>query len=119
MPGGQQRVRRPLHALTCLGTTAHHGFELVAGVGLVFQPYFGLGGAAALWSLSLPTWLGMATAGSRRWDRPLAFLAGISFGGAAVHFTLWPWTAERGPPLLLRCEQVDDPQGAPVVPGKN
>lgn len=103
MPGAL-RVRRPLHALTCLGTAAHHGFELVAGVGLVFQPYLGLGASGALWSLSLPTWLGMAWAGPGRWDRPLAFLAGLSLGGAAVHFTLWPWTAERGPPLLTEAE---------------
>ena len=90
MRGRAVRVRRPLHALTCLGTAAHHGFELVAGVGLVFQPYLGLRGAGALWSLSLPTWLRAASAGSSRWDRPLAFLAGLSVGGAAVHFTLWP-----------------------------
>src|SRR5436309_9987292 len=97
-------VRRPFHVMTCLGTAAHHVFELAAGVGLVFQPYVGLRGAGALWGISLPTWLGAATRGSRRWDGPLAFLAGLSLGGAAVHFTLWPWTTERGPPLLTSAE---------------
>ena len=28
-------MKRPFHALTCLGTVAHHAFELGAGVGLV------------------------------------------------------------------------------------
>src|ERR1051325_6174375 len=85
--------RRPLHALACLGAASHHAFELAAGVGLVFQPYLGLAGAFALWGVSLPAWFAAAVAGSERWDRPLAFLAGLSVGGAAVHFTLWPWTA--------------------------
>ncbi len=98
------RVQRPFHALTCLGTAAHHAFELAAGVGLVFQPYLGLGGAAALWGVSLPAWFGAAISGSSRWDRPLAFLTGLSVGGATVHFTLWPWAAERGPPLLTDAE---------------
>jgi hypothetical protein len=97
-------MRRPFHALACLGTAAHHAFELAAGVGLVFQPYVGLGGAGALWGLSLPTWLVATARGSRRWDAPLAFLAGLSLGGAAVHFTLWPWSMERGPPLLTAAE---------------
>jgi hypothetical protein len=97
-------IKRPFHVLACLGTTAHHVFELSAGVGLVFQPYVGLGGGCALWGVSLPTWLGAAARGSRRWDGFLAFLAGLSLGGAAVHFTLWPWTTERGPPLLTSAE---------------
>jgi hypothetical protein len=98
-----------LHALTCLGTAAHHGFELAAGVGLVFQPYLGLPGSAALWGCSFPAWLGAAVAGSKKWDRPLAFLAGLSVGGSAVHFTLWPWTAERGPPVLTEAEGLRPP----------
>jgi hypothetical protein len=101
---GARRVRRPFHALACLGTAAHHAFELGAGVGLVFQPYIGLRGAGILWGLSLPTWLRAAAAGSSRWDRPLAFLSGLALGGSAVHFTLWPWTAERGPPMLTSAE---------------
>src|SRR5712691_3698220 len=97
-------IRRPLHAMTCLATAAHHVFELGAGTGLVFQPYVGLPRAAALWSVALPGWLAMAARGSRKWDRPLAFLAGLSIGGAAVHFTLWPFESRRGLPLLIEAE---------------
>src|SRR5262245_40194336 len=98
------RPRRMLHALTCLATATHHLFELGAGTGLVFQPYLGLGGAAALWSVALPGWLAAALRGSRRWDGPLAFLAGLSIGGAAVHFTLWPFETGRGLPVLVEAE---------------
>jgi hypothetical protein len=97
-------VRRPLHALTSVATAGHHGFELAAGTGLVFQPYLGLRRAAALWTIALPGWFAAAARGSRRWDRPLAFLAGLSVGGAAVHFTLWPWERKRGVPLLVDAE---------------
>src|SRR5207237_10339479 len=62
------QVKRPLHALACLGAASHHAFELAAGVGLVFQPYLGLAGAFALWGISLPAWLAAAVAGSARWD---------------------------------------------------
>lgn len=97
-------MRRPLHALTSAATAAHHGFELVAGTGLVFQPYLGLRGAAALWTVGLPGWFAAATRGSGAWDRPLAFLAGLSIGGAAVHFTLWPWERKAGIPILVEAE---------------
>jgi hypothetical protein len=97
-------VRRPLHSLTSVLTAAHHGFELAAGTGLVFQPYLGLRGAAGLWSVGLPGWFVAAAGGSRRWDRPLAFLAGLSIGGAAVHFTLWPSKRRLGFPLLTEAE---------------
>jgi hypothetical protein len=97
-------VRRPLHSLTSVLTAAHHGFELAAGTGLVFQPYLGLRGATALWSVGLPGWFAAASGGSRRWDRPLAFLAGLSMGGAAVHFTLWPSKRRLGFPLLTEAE---------------
>jgi hypothetical protein len=102
--GSNVSVRRPLHAMTCLATTAHHLFELGAGTGLVFQPYIGLQRAAALWSVALPGWLVVAARGSRRWDRPLAFLAGLSIGGAAVHFTLWPFEMRKGVPVLVEAE---------------
>jgi hypothetical protein len=103
-------VRRPLHALTSVATAAHHGFELAAGTGLVFQPYLGLPGAGALWTIGLPGWFAAAARGSRRWDRPLAFLAGLSMGGAAVHFTLWPWDRKRRIPLLIEAEGLSPRQ---------
>src|SRR5438045_9740027 len=83
-------VRRPFHTLTCVGTFAHHAFELAAGVGLVFQPYLGLGGAGALWATNLPVWLTASARGSRRWDPVLAFLAGLSLGGSALRYVRWP-----------------------------
>ncbi len=103
-------MRRPLHALTSVATAVHHGFELAAGTGLVFQPYLGMPGAATLWSIALPGWLAAAGRGSRRWDRPLAFLAGLSVGGAAVHFTLWPWETKAGLPFLKEAEGLKPKQ---------
>jgi hypothetical protein len=97
-------MRRRLHALTALATAAHHLFELGAGTGLVFQPYVGLERAVALWSVVLPGWFAAAARGSKRWDRPLAFLAGLSIGGATVHFTLWPFRLRRGLPVLVEAE---------------
>src|SRR2546430_9690909 len=88
------------HPRTCLATATHHLFELAAGTGLVFQPYLGLRGATALWSVTLPGWFLAAARGSPKWDRPLAFVAGLSIGGAAVHFTLWPVATRPGVPLL-------------------
>jgi hypothetical protein len=90
--------------MTSVATAAHHGFELGAGTGLVFQPYLGMSGASTLWSVSLPAWFAAAARGSSRWDRALAFLAGLSMGGAAVHFTLWPWERRAGLPLLTEAE---------------
>ena len=103
-------IARPLHTLTAAATAAHHLFELGAGTGLVFQPYLGLGPAAALWSVSLPGWLAAAARGSTRWDRPLAFLAGLSIGGATVHFTLWPFEVRHGLPRLVEAEGLRDEQ---------
>lgn len=103
-------IRRPLHALTCLATTTHHVFELGAGTGLVFQPYVGLPVAASLWSIALPGWLAMAARGSTRWDRPLAFLAGLSIGGAVVHFTLWRFELNGGLPVLVEAEGLKPEQ---------
>lgn len=97
-------MNRPLHSLAALGAATHHLFELAAGTGLVFQPYLGLRGAAALWSVGLPGWFAAAARGSPRWDRPLAFLAGLSIGGAAVHFTLWPVEVRSGVPVLVEAE---------------
>ena len=47
-------MKRLFHALTAVGMLAHHLFELVAGVGLVFQPQLGLRGSSALWDGTLP-----------------------------------------------------------------
>jgi hypothetical protein len=97
-------MRRPLHTLTALATVAHHGYELLSGVGLVFQPYLGMPGAAALWSGTLPAWAWVAARGSHRWDRPLAYAAGMAVGGAAMHYLLWPWEIRRGLPTLIEAE---------------
>lgn len=104
-------MKRPLNALTSLGTAAHHVFELAAGVGLVWQPQLGLRGASGLWGAGLPAWFALAARGSDRWNRLLAFLAGLSLGGVAIHYSLWPWELRRGVPTLteaegLRAEQL-------------
>jgi hypothetical protein len=103
-------VRRPFSALASLGTAAHHGFELRAGVGVVFEPWLGRRGAVALWSVLLPSWLLMAVRGSRRWEGLLAFNAGTAFAGALVHFLRWPWSLERGLPTLKEAEGLTDDQ---------
>ena len=95
---------RPLHAATAVGATLHHGFELAAGVGLVFQPYLGLAGASAMWGTLFPAWLVVSMRGSRRWDPMLAFAAGMSLGAAVLHFSLWPWSVRRGLPWLREAE---------------
>jgi hypothetical protein len=103
-------VRRPLRGLTSIATALHHAFELAAGAGLVFQPYVGLRGATVMWSVVFPGWFVAAARGSARWDRPLAFLTGLSIGGAAVHFTLWPWEMRAGLPLLTEAEGLEPGQ---------
>jgi hypothetical protein len=97
-------VNRPLHGLTSAGAVAHHGFELAAGVGLVFQPHLGLAGAAGLWGIGLPGWAWLASRPGHRWERLLAFLAGMSAGAGVVHYTIWPVRLRRGLPMLVEAE---------------
>jgi hypothetical protein len=93
-----------LSAVTCLAAVTHHAFELACGVGLVFQPYLGMAGASALWGSVLPGWFVAAVRGSSRWDPLLAYATGMSAGGAALHFALWPWSVHRGIPVLDEAE---------------
>jgi hypothetical protein len=102
--GAPVRPRRPFHVLTCIGAAAHHGFELGAGVGLVFQPYLGLTGGGLLWGTLIPVWLATALRGSARWDRALGFATGMSLGAVVLHFVLWPWTNRGGIPVLVQAE---------------
>jgi len=97
-------VRRPFTALTAVGTAAHHGFELNAGVGLVFQPYLGLAGSSAYWATSLPLLFWAAARGDVRFDKPLAFASGAALGGMSVHYTIWPWRLRAGLPWLTEAE---------------
>jgi len=95
---------RPATLARLAGMVAHHGFELGHGVGLVFQPELGLGGAAALWSAAAGVDAGLA---SRRWrggGRLRAAGAGMSLAGAAVHYIVWPWELRKGVPRLLSAE---------------
>src|SRR5207249_5447695 len=61
-----ERRGRPWHMATASGAIAHHVFEVGAGVGVVFQPWLGLGGATALWATLMPTWLASTRV---RWRR--------------------------------------------------
>src|SRR4051812_32281852 len=99
-------VMRPLSALAALGTAGHHGFELRAGVGLVFEPWLGRRGALALWGVLLPAYAGGALAA-----RPESFTArvvtmsnGMSLSGGVVHYTVWPWELRSGIPTLTEAE---------------
>jgi hypothetical protein len=100
---------RRLHLGPVAGTVAHHGFELAAGVGLVFQPYVGLGGAAAGWGVALPVWTALALRRGDRGDGLLALLAGVSLAGALLHYKLWPvrW---RPIPVLVDAEGLSERQ---------
>lgn len=103
---------RPLSALAALGTAGHHGFELRAGVGLVFEPWLGRPGAVALWSVLLPTHVLGALGGSP--DSLTARLVtlgnGMSLSGAAVHYVLWPWELRSGIPVLTEAEGLTEEQ---------
>ena len=95
---------KPFTALTAATTALHHGFELRAGVGLVWEPFVGRRGALALWGAVLPAWAAMALAGGERFDRPLALDNGMALAGALVHFVLWPWELRNGVPALTEAE---------------
>ena len=103
-------IRRPFGFLAALGTAAHHGFEVRSGVGLVFEPFLGRRGAAAVWSVALPAWILMAARGSSRLDGPLAFNAASALAGAAVHFVQWPWSLKNGLPMLDEAEGLTEEQ---------
>ena len=103
-------MRRPFHVLVTTGTAAHHAFELGSGVGLVLQPELGLAGSLALWGGVLPALATASARGSSRWDAPLAFANGSALAGAAVHYTLWPWTVRRGLPVLTEAEGLSPRQ---------
>lgn len=105
------RLERPFHTLTAFATMAHHAFELGAGVGLVFQPQLGLAGSSVLWGAGLPAWAVVAARGrSTAWEWPLGFAAGMSLGGAALHYVLWPWVGRAGLPYLTQAEGLRDEQ---------
>ena len=95
---------KPFGALCAVATAGHHGFELRAGVGLVFEPFLGRRGALALWGVVLPGWVAMALSGDERFDRILAFSNGTGLAGGLVHFAEWPWELRRGIPALTAAE---------------
>ena len=95
---------KPFSAACAVATAAHHGFELHAGVGLVFEPFLGRRGALALWSVALPGWLAMALSGDERYDRLLALNDGMGVAGGLVHFAEWPWELRHGVPALTEAE---------------
>lgn len=101
-------MRRPFSALACLGTAAHHGFEVRSGVGLVFEPFLGRRGAVALWSVVLPGYLLGALTG--RTAKLVALSNGMSLAGGIVHYVQWPWRLRRGVPTLTEAEGMTDAQ---------
>ena len=103
------QVRRPFTALTAVGTGAHHAFEMRSGVGLVFEPFLGRGGACAFWAVQLPAWIVGAWAGrgagAEKW---LALNNGMGLAGGLVHFAEWPWEKRAGVPYLTEAEGMTD-----------
>jgi hypothetical protein len=109
-----RRPRRPFTVLTALGTAAHHAFEVRAGVGLVFEPFLGRGGAVALWAAGLPAWAATAWAGEdERFEKWLALNNGAGLAGGLVHFIEWPWELRRGVPHLIEAEGMTPERLAP------
>lgn len=100
-------VREPLRPLVlarAAGMVAHHGFELAAGVGLVFQPELGLAGAAALWAAVVAGDVALLAPRRSPRGRLRAAAAGLSLAGVVVHYVVWPWELRRGVPRLLAAE---------------
>jgi hypothetical protein len=93
--------------MTFLGALAHHGFELRAGVGLVFQPELGLAGASALWGVVFPASIIISARRSSRWERLLVFSLGANLAAAVLHFSLWPWRIRHGLPVLIEAEGLE------------
>lgn len=90
---------------------AHHGFELGSGVGLVFQPELGLGGASLLWGAIVAGEVLLNQVDGRSGGRFRSAAAGLALAGVLVHYMLWPWELRRGLPRLqaaegLRSEQL-------------
>lgn len=103
-------MRRPFSVLAAVGTAAHHGYELRAGVGLVFEPFLGRRGALALWGVALPAYALTAAFGGPRHDGSLAMQNGASLIGGVIHYLEWPWEWRRGVPTLVRAEGLRDDQ---------
>jgi hypothetical protein len=95
---------KPFTALTAATTALHHGFEVRAGVGLVWEPFVGRRGALALWGSGLPAWALAALSGDERFDGPLALNNGLALAGGIVHYVLWPWELRGGLPMLTEAE---------------
>lgn len=106
-----RNVRRPWTTLAAIGTAAHHGFELLSGIGLVWQPELGMAGSGALWATQIPFWMAMAQLGGKRSERLLAVMSGASLGGVVVHFLIWArrWT-RVGLPILTDAEGLRSSQ---------
>lgn len=104
------RLRRPFAAGSTLGLFAHNAFETRAGVGLVFEPQLGRGGAYALWGGLIPLGLLAAARGGKWAERLSAYNAGIGVAGVAVHFKAWPWSLHGGLPMLDEAEGLREDQ---------
>ena len=101
---------RPFSALAALGTASHHGYELMSGVGLVFEPFVGRRAALALWGALLPTYVAGALAADPRslLARLVTLGNGMSLSGGVVHYVQWPWELRRGIPVLTEAEGMTE-----------
>ena len=108
--------RRPFTVLTALGTAAHHGFEVRAGVGLGFEPFIGRRAAVAMWSGALPAWVlaGWICEGERI-EKWIAINNGAGLAGGIVHFVAWPWERRHGIPYLTEAEGMTPEQLGPYT----
>jgi hypothetical protein len=96
-------MARTGHLLAGLGTTTHQALELALGTGIIGQAQAGFPGALAASTVMDAGWLVAATR-ERPPERLLAFGAGVAIATPLLHFTLFPWTARRGVPVLTEAE---------------
>jgi hypothetical protein len=106
-----RRFRKPLNALTTLGTAAHHGFERWAGVGVFLEPWLGRRATNVFWSVAMPAGIFRALFGDERDDPVLALSSGMGLAGGIVHLVDWPWSLRWGLlPLLDEAEGLTERQ---------
>ena len=96
-------MTRKAHLAAGLSTTTHQVLELALGTGIIGQAQAGFPGALAASTVMDTAWI-VAARSKRPPERLLAFGAGVAIMTPLLHFTLFPWKAKRGIPVLTEAE---------------
>jgi hypothetical protein len=97
-------LRRRWTGVAIVAIAAHHGIELVAGLGLPGEPLLGRRRAVLGWAAALSAQLVAASFGGRQWDQVLVAANGSFQALAAQHYVSWPWRFRWGVPVLTEAE---------------